>query len=833
MTDEPDIVRELKDVEKFEMLQSKGDSYEKLDMVDDLSKDTPDESVVFAEDDINEKTEDIKIGHLEEKYRMIFENSAVAITVTDSNEHIVSWNKYTEQLLGMKKADLHMRSVQSLYPPDEWKKIRSENVRQKGMQHHLETKILRKNKEPLDVDISLSVLKDRRGNVIGSIGVIRDISDRKEMERKLMSERDLLQSLLDNIPDSIYFKDAERKFIKVNKTKASHSYVTKEDMIGKTDFDFFSEGDARKTNEDDRRVMETGKPIVNKTEKITDKNGMERWVSVTKIPRYDTEGRIVGTMGISRDISLLIMGEHELKESEERYRTIFENSAVAIMLTNENEKIISWNRYTETLLGKWKDELYMKPVESLYPAEEWQKIRSQNVRQKGIQHRLETKIFGKDNETLDVDISLSVLKNNEGKVTGSIGVIKDISERKQAEKKLNEAYELLSVVNIDLERKVEERISEVKKLLKQKNELICRLGHDLKTPLSILVNMLPMISEEVENPDIKEDCKIIIRNVNYIKSIVAEILKIAELNSSEVKLDVQDINLLDLVNNIIMDNQLVFEKENIKIENKIDKKIIVQADQLGLSELFNNLISNAVKYTQDDIGTITIDAHKDKKIVTISVKDTGMGMTNDQLDLIFDECYKADDSRHNLESCGFGLSICRRIVEKHGGKIWAESPGEGKGSTFYFTLKANKNKNSEDTQLYSGHKEMKKRMKKKIMIVDDNSDLRFMVKKALEKSSDDYDVTDANDGKECFELLKKDDKPDIILLDIMMPGIDGWQVFAKLKENPEWREIPIAFLTAKTDEYSKGFGKLSSEDYIEKPFEIEDLKERINKILKR
>jgi len=128
---------------------------------------------------------------------------------------------------------------------------------------------------------------------------------------------------------------------------------------------------------------------------------------------------------------------------------------------------------------------------------------------------------------------------------------------------------------------------------------------------------------------------------------------------------------------------------------------------------------------------------------------------------------------------------------------------------------------------------MKKRMRKKIMIVDDNSDLRFMVKKTLERSSDDYDVTGANDGKECFELLKKDDRPDIILLDIMMPEIDGWQVFAKLKENPEWREIPIVFLTAKTDEYSKGFGKLSSEDYIEKPFEIEDLKERINKILKR
>jgi PAS domain S-box-containing protein len=147
----------------------------------------------------------------------------------------------------------------------------------------------------------------------------------------------------------------------------------------------------------------------------------------------------VGSVGIITDISELKEAEKELKESEKRYRTIFDNSAVAITLTDENEKIISWNKYAETLLGMNKDDLFLKPVQDLYPVTEWQKIRSQDVRQKGIQHHLETKIIRKNNDPIDVDLSLSVLKNHEDKVIGSIGVIKDITDQKRMEKTLEES----------------------------------------------------------------------------------------------------------------------------------------------------------------------------------------------------------------------------------------------------------------------------------------------------------------------------------------------------------------------------------------------------------
>ena len=123
-------------------------------------------------------------------------------------------------------------------------------------------------------------------------------------------------------------------------------------------------------------------------------------------------------------------------------------------------------------------------------------------------------------------------------------------------------------------------------------------------------------------------------------------------------------------------------------------------------------------------------------------------------------------------------------------------------------------------------------MKKKIMVVDDETDQVYTIQQFFE-FSDKYEVIGANSGMECVELLKNKKIPDLILLDIMMPEKSGWDVFAQLKEKTEWREIPIIFLTALTDEYSKGFGSISADDYIEKPYDLEELKKRIEKILKK
>jgi signal transduction histidine kinase len=138
----------------------------------------------------------------------------------------------------------------------------------------------------------------------------------------------------------------------------------------------------------------------------------------------------------------------------------------------------------------------------------------------------------------------------------------------------------------------------------------------------------------------------------------------------------------------------MLKQNKINVENMVNEKISVQADRLRLGELLNNLVSNAVKYTPNENGTITIGAVKDKDLITVSVKDNGIGMTREQIDRVFDEFYRADKSMSERDSTGLGLSIAKRIVEKHGGKIWVDSPGKGKGTTFYFSLKTVHGKNN-------------------------------------------------------------------------------------------------------------------------------------------
>jgi signal transduction histidine kinase len=230
--------------------------------------------------------------------------------------------------------------------------------------------------------------------------------------------------------------------------------------------------------------------------------------------------------------------------------------------------------------------------------------------------------------------------------------------------------------------------AEVEKLLRHKDEFITQLGHDLKTPLTPLVALLPKIEREEKDPKLKELLGATIHNVNYMKELVIKTLQLARLTSPDTELITEDITLSHEVNNVIESGRSIFYEKDTKVENKISEEIVVKVDKLRFLELFSNLISNAVKFTPDGGSTITIDAKDDKGFVTVSIKDTGIGMTTEELEHAFDEFYKADKSRHELESSGLGLSICKHIVEKHGGKIWAESPGKGMGSTFYFTLKS-------------------------------------------------------------------------------------------------------------------------------------------------
>ncbi|MCM2464755.1 ATP-binding protein [Methanoculleus oceani] len=278
----------------------------------------------------------------------------------------------------------------------------------------------------------------------------------------------------------------------------------------------------------------------------------------------------------------------------------------------------------------------------------------------------------------------------------------DITQRVQAEEALkgfagnlqtkNRELEVLrsqlSIVNQELDEMVRERTADVEKLLAQKDEFISQLGHDLKTPLTPLVALMPRIIQREQDPRLRRLLEIAGHNVTYMKDLVQKTLQLARMNSLYIELDLEPLNLRTELNNILRNYAVSFKAKAITLENHVPAQISVRADRVLLGEIFDNLIANAVKYMQNGTGTISIDAGRDQGVVIVAIRDTGIGMTHEQLERAFFEFYKADSSRHDLESPGLGLAICRRIVERHGGRIWAESDGVGMGSTILFSLEA-------------------------------------------------------------------------------------------------------------------------------------------------
>jgi len=294
--------------------------------------------------------------------------------------------------------------------------------------------------------------------------------------------------------------------------------------------------------------------------------------------------------------------------------------------------------------------------------------------------------------TMSADLKLSrdhleeYSKNLERLVAKRTKELEEKTEHlEQINKDLTIAREELDVLNKNLEKRVQERTEEVETLLKQKDEFITQLGHDLKNPLGPLINLIPLLEQQEPDSSKKEMLTVLHRNADYMKNLVVKTLELAVLNSPNTKFSIETLNLSKEVSHIIKNKKILFDESSAHISNTIPKNLSIKADRLRLEELLTNIFENSVKYCRQDCR-ITIDAKQTDGFVTISIADNGIGMTPDQIERIFDEFYKADYARHDIQNTGLGMSICKRIVEKHGGRIWVESAGLEKGVTVFFTL---------------------------------------------------------------------------------------------------------------------------------------------------
>jgi two-component system, sensor histidine kinase and response regulator len=735
-------------------------------------------------------------------YQTVFENSAVAITVTDDQERIISWNPFTEQMLGRSRDDLYLKPIHALYPEAEWKRIRSLKIRELGAHHNIETQMLKGNGGLLDVDVSISVLKDNDGKVIGSIGITRDISERKRAEFARKNSEEKFRTVFENSAIAITVTDDQERIVSWNKFAESLLGFNRNDLYLKHISCLYPREEWERIRS--LRLRWKGKEHHFES-KMKTKYGDPIDVDISVSVLKDANGKVLGSIGVTQNITDRKQAELALKLSEEKFRTVFENSAVAITVSDDKERIVSWNYFTEMLLDKGRDDLYLKPLSSLYPAHEWKKIRSLNIREKGIIHSLETKMIGKDGIPIDVDISISVLKDSDGKVTGSIGVTRDIAARKKAE------HEMRLAKDLALET------------ARAKSAFLANMSHEIRTPMNGVMSMLELVLDTVLTREQREDLETAKSSADSLVGLVNDILDFSKIEAGKLELESSEFSLRELIASLIKMFLPSMRSKGLELLFQVSREVpeFIIGDSARLRQIITNLISNAIKFTSEGEVRVQIELDgkaKNEVSLRVMVSDTGIGIPKDQQKKIFDPFIQEDNSTtRKYGGTGLGLSISSQLVKMMGGRIWIESPSPcnksgtgGPGSLFHFTadFQVQEGKIPE-----TGYSEIVSNGHLSILIVDHNPTSRRSIENMM--GSLNIELTTADSGSSAIaELVKAEraGKPfNFAIIDSEMPGIDGFTLAEWISKSNDIKQTKIILLIANENQkvFSESLGASS------------------------
>ena len=619
--------------------------------------------------------EEEKIRKSEEKFRIAYMTNPDLININRLSDGMyISINDGFTRILGYTEEDAIGRTSLDMniwVNPEE--RINLVNtLMAKGEIKNFETKFLSKNGNIVNGIMSSSLI-DLDG-VPHILSIIKDITIHKMAEEALAKEQFLINALMNNLSDHVYFKDRDSRFIRINKSLALSFGLDDPALAeGKTDFDFFTREHAQQAFEDEQAIVRTGQ-LLNTEEKETHPNRPDTWVSTIKLPLTDNNGNIIGTFGISRDVTKRKQAEEELAQEQYLMRTLMDNLPDHIYFKDHESHFLRVNKALAQFLGLNDPAQAIKKTDfDFFTGEHAQQAYEdeQKIIRTGQLLSTEEKETHHDRPDTWVSTIKLPLSDKDGNIIGTFGISRDITKNKLAEEEIKLKNELLQIIN------------------SEKDKFFSILAHDLRGPLSAFVSATQIIAEEIQTMGIEEIKEITLSmktSATNIYSLLENLLEWSRLRRGVMDFIPEKINLKKKIEECIAVLSESARKKVIEILISIPEVIDVLADSHMFDTVIRNLISNAIKFTPVG-GKVTLTAgYIEDHTVGIKISDSGIGMTPELKDKLF--LLNEKTSRKGTEgepSTGLGLLLCKEFIEKHNGKIRVESE-VGKGSTFSFTI---------------------------------------------------------------------------------------------------------------------------------------------------
>ncbi len=555
--------------------------------------------------------------------------------------------------------------------------------------------------------------------------------------------------------------------------------------------------------------------------------------SAIELDNKDELGQIVTAFN---DIAIALVQASAYRQA------VVDNAADGILTTDEQGTIASFNPAAEGIFGFKAPEVIGKKASLLVPAANDEMFASFSAAGFGMGKKArETQGKRKDASTFPLD--LAVTETILGDKHVFIALLRDITDLKEAEAAMRQAKETAEAAS------------------QMKGTFLANVSHELRTPLTSVLGFAKIIKKRLDeivfpvvpagDPKVQRAVQQVNTNVDIIiaegerlTSLINNVLDLAKIEAGKIDWNMQPLSMKEIIERAAASTSSLFENKPFKLALEIEDGLPeIIGDHDRLLQVVINLISNSSKFT--DQGGITVRARRDNANVLVSVTDTGMGIAEGDYEKVFEQFVQVGDTLTNKpKGTGLGLPICKQIVEHHGGKIWVQSE-LGKGSTFSFTLPISK-------QALEGEKasgefvrivdvnalvgKLKAHIvsatqsrpvgKKTVLVVDDDSHIRELLRQELE--AEGYGVREAKDGRDALAQVKRE-KPDLIVLDVMMPELSGFDVAAVLRNDPETLNIPIVILSVMQDK-QRGY-RLGVDRYFTKPTDTKVLLEEIGSLL--
>ncbi|MBH1970339.1 PAS domain S-box protein [Moraxellaceae bacterium AER2_44_116] len=742
----------------------------------------------------------------EEKLAVTLNSIGDAVIATDAQSRVMFLNPVAEQLTGWTQTEAIGRLVDEIFH------IISKTSRQpvaipvvealihgkiQGLANH--TILIARNNSECDIADSCAPIRDRNDEVIGAVLVFRDVTKEYNAQQALRDSTALVQTILNTVVDGIItFNACGGEIETVNPAVETLFGYANAEIIGQNLSLLIPELDQDPCNmclshinhNDGVQAQGVGRNVI----------GQRKDGSTFPLELAASEMLLGGQRyftGILRDVTVRKQIEQEQKVLNQRLRdqqfytrSLIESNVDALMATDPTGIITDVNKQVEELTGCTRDELIGAPFKNYFTDPELAEkaIKRVLVEKKVTNYELTAR--AREGKETPVSYNATTFYDRDRKLQGVFVAARDISERQRLDRILHEK---------SIELQSAKLVAEKANLAK--SDFLSSMSHELRTPLNAILGFTQLIDggTPAPTPSQKRSVDQILKAGWYLLELINEILDLALIESGKLSLSIEPVSLAKVMHECWLMVEPQTQRRSISvILPTTDVLYFVQADRTRVKQILINLLTNAIKYNKDN-GTVVVTCH----VVTsgrirIGVEDTGEGLSSSQITQLFLPFNRLGQEANAEEGTGIGLVVCKRLVELMGGSVGVEST-VGVGSVFWFELNLTTNpkmilNDAEEIALVEKASQQIDEPRYSLLYIEDNPANLMLVEDIIARRPD-IRLLSARDGKSGIKMAHAA-QPDVILMDINLPGISGLKALRILAESSATTHIPIIALSA-------------------------------------